>query len=375
LVNKLADGRFVLSVGPISEYGPVREGSLGATDRRDHDQEISPPATSETARLYPVWYATNRKLIHLNATQGSYGSASSPNDVVNYGVCKVVIPKSHKIGSIGSSWWKRILSFNDDRLKLRDHSVLDKATYWERVREELGQWEQAERIALVFIHGYNVSFEGAAIRAAQLGVDLQVPVTAFFSWPSSGTVIGYGADSASIEASEDLIADFLISFAEKSGAERVHLLAHSMGNRALLRSLQEIAQRTSKSSRVPFGQILLAAPDVDARVFRKLAHAYHAVAERTTLYVSSKDQALASPGALYYYPRAGHTPPITVVPGIDTIEVSDVDISLLGHGYFAEARELLPDIYAQIWQGMPPPRFGLLPIQTADGQAYWRIGK
>jgi Alpha/beta hydrolase of unknown function (DUF900) len=53
----------------------------------------------------------------------------------------------------------------------------------------------------------NVSFEGAAIRAAQLGVDLQVPLTAFFSWPSRATVVGYTADEAS-----SLIADFPINF-------------------------------------------------------------------------------------------------------------------------------------------------------------------
>jgi len=115
----------------------------------------------------------------------------------------------------------------------------------------------------------------------------------------------------------------------------------------------------------------LTAPDVDAGVFRNFAGVYHAVAQRTTLCVSSKDQALASSGAIHYYPRAAYVPPIMIVPGIDTIEVSDVDISLLGHRYFAEARDLL---HANL-EGRPPPRFGLLPIQTIDSQAYWRIGK
>jgi esterase/lipase superfamily enzyme len=338
-------------------------------------QEISQLASSDTPRLYPVWYATNRRLINPDSTEGIYGPCRSNNGEVQYGVCTVVIPKSHRIGSIGSPWWKRILTFEDDRLKIHKHAVLAEAAYWEKMHEALGLWDQPERTALVFIHGYNVSFEGAAIRAAQLGVDLQVPLTAFFSWPSRATVVGYGADEASIEASEDLITEFLLRFIDKSGAERVHLIAHSMGNRALLRSLHTIAERAGPSSKVPFGQVFLAAPDVDAGVFRNLVGAYHAVANRTTLYVSSKDQALASSGALHYYPRAGYVPPITIVPGIDTIEVSGVDISLLGHGYFAEARDLLQDIYTQIWEGRPPPRFGLEAIQTPDGEAYWQIGK
>jgi esterase/lipase superfamily enzyme len=331
--------------------------------------------TPDAARMYPVWYATNRKLVKPNATEGSYAPRRSEHGEVYYGVCKVVIPKCHTIGSIGSPWWKRILTLSDDRLRICEHFVLDEAVYWEKIREQLSQWEQRERVALVFVHGYNVTFDGAAIRAAQLGVDLKVPLTAFFSWPSKGTVAGYIADSASIEASEGFIRDFLTRFTQQSGAERVHLIAHSLGNRGLLRSLHAMAQSAARSSKIPFGQIFLAAPDVDVGVFRNLARAYTALAQRTTLYVSTKDQALASSGKLSDYPRAGYVPPITIIPGIDTIEVSEVDISLLGHGYFAEARDLLNDIYVQIWQGQPPPRFGLEPTLTADGRQYWRIRK
>ena len=46
--------------------------------------------------------------------------------------------------------------------------------------------------------------------------------------------------------------------------------------------------------------------------------------------------------------QSTYIPPITIVPGIDTTEVSDVDISVQGHGYFAEVRDLLHDICIQI---------------------------
>jgi esterase/lipase superfamily enzyme/Tfp pilus assembly protein PilF len=335
---------------------------------------IPPAPDPDKPHLYSVWYATNRELIDPCATERIYGSSRSDPDVVYYGVCTVSIPKFHKIGSTGSSWWKRLLAFHDDRLKVQCHKVLNEVDYWETIQDKLGCWEQRGRIALVYIHGYNVSFEGAAVRAAQLGVDLQIPLTAFYSWPSMGAVAGYAADAASIEASEHLITEFLIRFTEQSGAESVHLIAHSMGNRAVLRSLQAIAQKAAMSSKIPFGQIFLAAPDVDAGAFRNLAKACGAVAQHTTLYVSSKDQALAGSGALHYYPRAGHVPPITVVPGIDTVEISDVDVSLMGHGYFAEVRDLLEDIYVLISEGTPPPRDGLVPTQAPDGKQYWRMG-
>lgn len=79
-------------------------------------------------------------------------------------------------------------------------------------------------------------------------------------------------DEASIEASERAITDFLMDFKAHYGAEKVHVLAHSMGNRGLLRALQRIAAQTL--GRVQFSQIFLAAPDVDRDLFLDLARLY-----------------------------------------------------------------------------------------------------
>jgi esterase/lipase superfamily enzyme len=239
----------------------------------------------------------------------------------------------------------------------------------------LQQQDASERMALVFIHGFNVSFEAAALRAAQIGFDLQVPLTAFYSWPSKGKLTGYPADEASIQASEPYIAEFLGQFATQSGAERVHLIAHSMGNRGLLRSIQRILQQAQAQSHVSFGQIFLAAPDEDPDVFRNLAAAYQTVAQRTTLYVSAKDKALATSGIIHDHPRAGFSPPVTIVPGVDTIEVSNIDLTLLGHGYYGDARDLLQDMHHLLLHNTPPEqRFGLREVVTGDDR-YWVIGR
>jgi esterase/lipase superfamily enzyme len=76
----------------------------------------------------------------------------------------------------------------------------------------------------------------------------------------------------------------------------VHVIAHSMGNRGLLRSMQRIASGAQHTARTVFGHIVLAAPDIEARVFRDLVRVYERVAVRTTLYASSKDRALVSSG-------------------------------------------------------------------------------
>ena len=48
--------------------------------------------------------------------------------------------------------------------------------------------------------------------------------------------------------------------------KQVHIIAHSMGNRAVLRAATRIAARVQQRSTKPFGQAILAAADVDAEV-------------------------------------------------------------------------------------------------------------
>ncbi|HAV62669.1 MAG TPA: hypothetical protein DCY13_09915, partial [Verrucomicrobiales bacterium] len=295
--------------------------------------EINYEVTEEGHNIFPVWFATNRAPVDAADLAKGFGTQRSGE--VHRGLCKVCIPKWHEFGSVGAGgfagWMKRWLLGRDDRLTLREIISLGEELYWRKIGEALSIFPADERIALVYLHGYNVSFEEAAIRAAQLGCDLKVQgATAFFSWPSRGSLKGYAADEASIEASEPFIRDFLVDVARKSGAARVHILAHSMGNRGLLRSIERIAGTAQEMAGVRFGQIILAAPDVDADVFRALAHHYPPLAERTTLYVSSKDRALGMSEFLHGFDRAGFTPPVTVVPGLDTVEVGNIDLTLLG---------------------------------------------
>ena len=324
-------------------------------------------ASEEQGTDYTVWYGTNRLPILDQGQVVEY--SGERDDKIHYGKCKVFIPKSHKIGSIGSPWWVRWIKRIDDRLKLRKISSLEAEPYWEDLRKVLSG---DRRDALIYIHGYKVSFDEAALRAAQIGCDLNLQgAMAFYSWPSKGALAGYLADSATIDASESFIREFLLDFYHKSGAERIHIIAHSMGNRGLLRAMERIVGMSESIGQVKFGQIFLAAPDVDAQVFRTLAGAYARLSERTTLYASEKDKALAISENLHDYDRAGFIPPVTVVDGIDTVAVSEIDLTILGHGYYAEARDVLNDMNNLLTHDTPPGnRMGLR--LSAQGR-FWEI--
>jgi esterase/lipase superfamily enzyme len=229
---------------------------------------------------------------------------------------------------------------------------------------------------LFYLHGFNTSFDEAAIRTAQLFADLKaVGAAAFFSWPSKASLDDYFADADRIGASEAAIASFLSRLATELDGATVHIIAHSMGNRGLARAIQRITAAASKHANVRFGQIILAAPDIEVTLFKDLARVYAQVSQRTTMYVSARDRALGLSRWIQDSKRAGFTPPVTVVPGIDTIEVTNIDMTMIGHGYYAAAGPVLYDIADLLRHGAPPERRVRLyaSADTRPESRYWTI--
>jgi esterase/lipase superfamily enzyme len=327
-------------------------------------------ATEPEGLVYPVWFGTNRK-------PAGDGFTGERHDQITRGRVEVVVPEAHRFGETGTSFWRRLLRFDlrDDRLRLQRVEAQDREVFFAGIQEAMRAARESGEAphALLFLHGYNVTFAEAAIRAAQIGCDLKVPATAFFSWASRGSVAGYPADEASIEASEASITDYLVEFTANCGAERVHVIAHSMGNRGLLRALQRIAANAETRGKVKFGQIFLAAPDVDRDLFLDLARLYPEHSERTTLYASRRDLAVHLSAEVHEAPRAGYFLPYTVAPGVDTVAVPSFDVDLLGHSYFAQAEALLHDIYDLIRHGEPPERRQRIERAADQGADFWRL--
>lgn len=355
---------------PFQEFKFSRR--QGEGQLKDGSGEIQ----KKSPHLYRVWFGTNRKLLDEGNSNAAFSSERV--DKVSYGWCDVAIPKSHAIGELGEPWWKRFPKFwVDNQLKIHDSKVLEEFIFWETLQKQFGGLEAEDRVLLIFLHGYNVDFAHAALRAAQIGFDLGIRgTTAFFSWPSKFKILGYQDDIASIEASEKCIGEFILNMARESGANKVHLIAHSMGNRGLLNAFSNLFESLEATVEKPFQQIFLAAPDVDVDTFKSLSSVYEKVSQRTTMYVSNKDRALKMSELINDQHRAGYFPPITVVSGVDTVEVSKVDLSLLGHGYVAEARSVLVDMHALMESALPPERrFGLERTTSHSGLKYWRMKK
>src|SRR5207248_3296695 len=170
----------------------------------------------------------------------------------------------------------------------------------------------------VFVHGFANSFVDAARRTAQLCYDLQysgIPI--MYSWPSRGSISrwNYDADENNVRWTAPHLRKFLLQVAETSGAERINLVAHSMGNEILGDAITGIAADVGQTTAKPFSNIVLTAPDVDADVFRDtLVPAFCRVGNRVTLYASSQDKALAYSKSIHGgYRRAGDSFPEILV--------------------------------------------------------------
>lgn len=355
-IEEASSGEFktVPQMGPSDEYSTISE-----------------------KPIYKVWYGTNRE--PLDNADLTKGFSSHRDKVLHYGNVIVYVPESHKFGSTGSrtSWMSRVVRLTDDRLKIEQINPLSKEGFLVGLNNALMKNRPRKRKVLLYIHGYNCDFDEAVIRAAQIGYDLKVEgITAVYSWPSKGnwSPWGYEADQTTIESSEDFLVEFATRLALESKAEEVDIIAHSMGNRALLRAVNALAAAMGQAKK-KLGQIILAAPDVDADVFSKLATIYPTVSSRTTLYTSTKDWALQASAIFHQYDRAGFYPPIALIPGIDTVQVSNVDLTLLGHSYYAQAGAVLNDMFDLIHDNKEPnKRIRLYPRPSKENTKYWEIG-
>jgi esterase/lipase superfamily enzyme len=292
----------------------------------------------------PVFYATDRERVGFQPI--SYSANRNPSERLHLGRFDVSIPReAHQAGRAERpniwTFWRE----DPDR-----HLVIvrrEEQSY-ERFYGELAGVvaKSTRREAFVFIHGFNVGFEDAIYRTAQIAYDLDfdgAPI--LYSWPSVGTLATYGADVNNSTWTVEHLRWFLEDVATKTGAAAVHLIAHSMGNAPLVRALNEIATRPRSTARPRFRQVLLTAPDIDVGVFNQLAAAMTTMGERITLYASANDLALRlSKSYQGGYPRAGDTEPeIVRVTGIDSIDVSSVDTNFIGHFYYADNQSVLSE--------------------------------
>ncbi|MFE9423758.1 alpha/beta hydrolase [Kitasatospora sp. NPDC006697] len=335
------------------------------SDGRERFGPDAPPAfwgESVRSLQVPVLFATDRA-----PEADGFGAGRGG---LSYGEALVSVPDDHRIGAVEKPrWWR--LQFRTD--PARDTRLTGVHPLAAAEFADLAGHRAATGEALLFVHGFNVSFRDAAVRAAQLAYDLNftgLPV--LYSWPSKGSVADYAADGNAARRAVPYFQEFLRHLLTAGRVAELHVVAHSMGNRLVTDALADLDTTALPPGSGRLGQLVFTAPDVDAEVFRQLLPRIVRQARGCTLYASSADRALLAARRLAEYPRAGQAGErVLVLPGLDTVDVSRLDTGLLGHSYFGDHRSVLSDLHGLLRHRHPPQqRYGLVRVPHRDG-AYW----
>jgi esterase/lipase superfamily enzyme len=343
------------------------------------------PAWASLAAVLVLWLGSWSLLAFFGAQHmvqrdhqapGAYFGNERLNEV-QLGVCTVTIPRVYKVGSGIVLRPENFfgIEFKEDparHVTLREPTILLGDEFFRRLQGEVARMENPRREALVFIHGYNTSFEDAAYRTALLARDLHFPgPPILFSWPSHGQLEDYGGDEEAEEYSRELFRAVLEEIAERSGAERIYLVAHSMGNRLLTHMLRDLLPK-HEGARKLFREVVLAAPDIDRKYFEdRLLDKIVKQGPRVTLYASSKDIALATSKSVHKYVRVGQGgDDLLVRPELHSIDASPLDTTGLSHDYAFTHPDVQEDIRLLCLEGHDPD-LRKLTAQERGELKYW----
>jgi esterase/lipase superfamily enzyme len=282
---------------------------------------------------------TNRR-----ATNNSFGCAENSFGVngvgtLQYGICRVNVPKNHSTGDI--AFTKDNRQSSNDYFKILEAKNITSKNLIESLKKN-------NRTPLVFVHGFNVKFGEAVLRSSQIAYDLkyQGPIV-LFTWPA-GAEDGFFANAMMNKTYENnlvnarnsvvLFKNFLSELEEND--IQVNLVVHSMGHQVVLPALKQLADTNSESV---INELILNAPDFDAQEFKVVMKDIKKVSGRITLYCSYNDKAMFASKTFNNNERLGAC---TFAPDLDSINVSLVDNSTLGlgHGYYS-SRTILTDVF------------------------------
>jgi esterase/lipase superfamily enzyme len=323
-----------------------------------------------TQRQVTVLFGTNRQVRGAGDMLGDYRGGHGPR--LRYGEAVVSVPRMPTRDDLPRQY---------DRDYVRPITVTAITPHANQSGFRTALQRQVcneRREALVFIHGYNTSFEGSLRAAANLASVLELDGAAVvYSWPSRGALWGYPLDGDVATNDENVaeLTSILRDVATQQGVQRVYVVAHSMGNRLLVRALQRMrSMEPPNARRHLFTEIVFASPDVAQDYFRTSVEDASRLAGRLTLYASNDDRALVVSRFLHLGGlRAGQTGANILVNGLDTIDTSAAMSSGYEHDDFVgPARD---DLRGLLWFSLTPQQRCLLSRQDIPGYPapMWRF--
>ena len=317
-----------------------------ASDRITFGPSLDPVVDADLSadadkQMVVVPFVTTRKIESDRKSRSYYGDGRGPR---SWGHCVVELDESNKAS-----------------VKAQVKAVVPESGLPARLKE-------SSRI-VVYVHGYNIGFEKGCRRAArlqsQLGVEGQLLL---YSWPADGNYLNYLRDVADLDWSNPVLIETLTELGARLGHQNLDLIGHSLGARGLVRAMAEM----HADGQPPFATLTLIAPDMDRELFVRELGTLQQMASRVTVYVSANDKALSVSRRANGYPRAGQAIAGLDYPGIDLVDVSEMEVGgFSGHIYHLRTAAVVEDLRrvlrisdgeAQFKRVSAGPAYHLIPV-------------
>jgi esterase/lipase superfamily enzyme len=207
---------------------------------------------------------------------------------------------------------------------------------------------------VIYVHGYNVSFERSCRDAAMLqnrvGLDGRLLL---FSWSAEGKVASYLRDVGNMQWSVPLLEALLVDLEKRVEPMRTSVIGHSLGARGVVETLEALEATPERTRHI--GRVILIAPDVDRGTFVRDFGTRPDTVSSITLYVSGQDRALKASRNIADQPRVGEgSLDFSKLDGIDVVEVRQPRWRFTtGHNYYLTEPQIFADLRAVL---TGPPR-------------------
>ena len=150
------------------------------------------------------------------------------------------------------------------------------------------------RDVLIYVHGFNQTFETAVLDAARLSDGIRFHGdTLAFAWPSKAKLLDYGYDRDSAMWSRDALEKVLDGLMASPTVGRLHIVAHSIGTMLTMEALRQLYAHQGDAAADRLGAVVFAAPDIDMDVFTSSVDHIGPIARKITLLTATNDRALA----------------------------------------------------------------------------------
>ena len=202
----------------------------------------------------------------------------------------ILVPFERKPGEVTWPVNAKRADPKTDFLTLADRKYADGKAFQQELKAAMKL--RGQRDVVIYVHGFNNTMAESVYRVAQMHYDLKVPgVAVHYAWPSRGSALGYVYDRDSALFARDGLEQLMHEVAE-AGAQRVVVVAHSMGGAVAMETLRQASIRGDNKVMRSLGGVILISPDLDVDLFRAQAHAMGSLPQPFLIFGSRRDTVL-----------------------------------------------------------------------------------